>query len=70
MVIRERYGDQGLGVLVASDMVYIEVANPPANIDPVMHFGIICQQTSLSDLMDYVHVQEVYYAAGTAKFRL
>ena len=49
-VIRERYGEQGLAVLVTSDMVYIEVANPPANIDPVMHFGLISQHISLKDM--------------------
>ena len=69
-VIRERYGAQGLAVLVTSDMVYVEVENPPPNIDPIMHFGIISQYTSLEDILAQAQVQEVYYGEGTAKFRL
>ena len=69
-VIRERYGTQGLAVMVTSDMVYVEMINPPANIDPVMHFGIISQYANLRELPAHTQVEEVYHGEGTTKFRL
>lgn len=67
-VIRERYGFDDMAIMVTSDMVYVEVHNVPAGIDPVMHFGTICLENDLTELQ--CDTQEVYRGEGTAKFRL